>query len=272
MPSRSHSSANDSSVCASTMLHDRLVHPLADQVGDVLAVQHPVALLVDDAALDVQHVVVLEDVLADLEVVLLDALLRALDAVRQHRVLDRLALRHLQPVEDLVDAVAGEQAHDVVLGGQVEARLARVALAAGAAAQLVVDAPRLVALGAEHVQAARLGHALAELDVDTATGHVGRDRDRALLPGVDDDLGLALVLLGVEHVVRDALRDELVGEHLGDLDRDGADQHRLARSRAARRCPSATAANFSSFVLKTKSFWSLRTIGTLVGIDTTSSL
>ena len=35
---------------------------------------------------------------------------------------------------------------------------------------------------------------------------------------------------------------------------------------------SATAANFSPFVLKTTSFWSLRIIGTLVGIDTTSSL
>ena len=37
---------------------------------------------------------------------------------------------------------------------QVEARLARVALAAGAPAQLVVDATRLVALGAEDVQPA----------------------------------------------------------------------------------------------------------------------
>ena len=54
----------------------------------------------------------------------------------------------------------GEQAHEVVLGGQVEARLARVALAAGAAAQLVVDAARLVALGAEDEQAAELLHLL----------------------------------------------------------------------------------------------------------------
>ena len=33
-----------------------------------------------------------------------------------------------------------------------------VALAAGAAAQLVVDAPRLVQVGADHVQAAELRH------------------------------------------------------------------------------------------------------------------
>ena len=47
-----------------------------------------------------------------------------------------------------------EDAHQVVFERQVEARRAGVALAAGAAAQLVVDAARLVALGAEDVQAA----------------------------------------------------------------------------------------------------------------------
>ena len=54
----------------------------------------------------------------------------------------------------------GEQAHEVVLGREVEARLAGVALAAGAAAQLVVDAARLVALGAEDEQPAELLHLL----------------------------------------------------------------------------------------------------------------
>ena len=38
----------------------------------VLALEHPAALAVDDLALPVHHVVVLEDVLADLEVLRLD--------------------------------------------------------------------------------------------------------------------------------------------------------------------------------------------------------
>ncbi len=42
----------------------------------------------------------------------------------------------------------------------VEARAAGVALAAGAAAELVVDAARLVALGADDVQAAGLDDAV----------------------------------------------------------------------------------------------------------------
>ena len=59
-----------------------------------------------------------------------------------------------------------------------------------------------MALGAEHVEATRLDDALAELDVDAAAGHVRRDRDRARLARVLDDLALALVLLRVQHVVR----------------------------------------------------------------------
>jgi hypothetical protein len=51
---------------------------------------------------------------------------------------------------------------------------------------------------------ARLGHADTELDVGTAAGHVRRDRDRAGLAGLRHDLRLALVVLGVEHVVRQA--------------------------------------------------------------------
>ena len=85
--------------------------------------------------------------------------------LRQHLRLDRLLLAvvvgRAEAVEDLVDPIAGEQADEVVLGGEEEARLARVALAAGAAAQLVVDPPRLVALGAADEQAAGLADLLA---------------------------------------------------------------------------------------------------------------
>ena len=47
-----------------------------------------------------------------------------------------------------------EDAHQVVFERQEEARAAGIALAARAAAQLVVDAAALVALGADHVEAA----------------------------------------------------------------------------------------------------------------------
>jgi hypothetical protein len=81
-----------------------------------------------------------------------------------------------EAVEDVVDPVPGEQAHEVVLGGEEEARLARIALAAGAAAQLVVDPPRLVALRADDEQAARVHDLLAPvLDLRLERGQDPRE-------------------------------------------------------------------------------------------------
>ena len=143
--------------------------------------QDAVALLVDHLALHIHHVVVLEDVLAGDEVLLLDLLLRVLDLAREDAGLHRLVVGQLEPLHDVVDPVAGEQAHEIVMPGEVEARLAGVALTAGTAAQLVVDPARLVALGAEHVEAAELDDPVVDLDVDTAAGHVRGDRHRAEL-------------------------------------------------------------------------------------------
>ena len=50
----------------------------------------------------------------------------------------------------------GEDAHQVVFQREIEAGFAGVALTAGAAAKLIVDASRLVTLGAEDEQARRL--------------------------------------------------------------------------------------------------------------------
>src|SRR5262249_55949599 len=67
-----------------------------------------------------------------------------------------LLVDRAEAVEDLVDPLAGEEADQVVLGGEEEAGLPGVSLAARAAAQLVVDAPRLVTLGAADEEAAEL--------------------------------------------------------------------------------------------------------------------
>ena len=171
-----------------------------------------------------------------------------------------------------VHGAGGEQAHQLVLERQVEAALARVALAAGAAAELVVDAAALVALGAEHVEAAELadlvalGLASRPSNLARELGEPGRAlvgcrgraprraasrwaRPSGLPPrrmstprpamlvatvtaceaaGLGDDLGLPGVLLGVQHLVGDAPLLEQPRQLLGLLDRDRADEHRLA--------------------------------------------
>ena len=197
-----------------------------------------VALAVDHLALVVVDVVEVEQVLADVEVVGLDLALRVGDLLGHQRAFDDVVFLQAHARHHALHPVGREDAHQVVFERQVEARGARVALAAGAAAQLVVDAAALVALGADDVQAAggldrlvalqplglqaRLGDFVdfgavlrfqcgelglertAEHDVGTATGHVGGDGDRARATGLGDDVRFALVLLGVEHFVRDA--------------------------------------------------------------------
>src|SRR5205823_1304403 len=160
-----------------------VIDPFRDVVGLALAVQDLAAHAVDDLALLVHHVVVFEEMLADLEVVVLDALLGGGDGARHELVLDRLALLHAQALHDPLDALAAEDAQQVVFEREVEVRGAGVALTARAAAQLVVDAAGLVTLGADDVQAAELHDSLVLGLGDAPRLH---QRRRPLLGGGGD--------------------------------------------------------------------------------------
>src|SRR4029077_5099424 len=92
----------------------------------------------------------------------------------------------------------------------------------------VVDAAAFVTFGADDVQSAHIGDPGAEHDVSSTTGHVGGDRDRAWLAGFGDDRGLALVLLGVEHVVLHTALLQHAREAFGLLHGYGSDQDRAA--------------------------------------------
>ena len=144
-----------------------------DLLVQVLALQDAAALAVDDLALPVEDLVVLQDVLTRLEVLLLDLRLGGGDRARDHLVLDRDVVRHVRHRHHALDHLRLEQPHQVVAEREVEAGLARVALTAGTTAQLVVDTPRLVALGAQHVQPAELLD-LLELRLDGLLGPLQR--------------------------------------------------------------------------------------------------
>ena len=135
---------------------DDVVDEAAHLRLEVGALEHLAALAVDDLALPAHHVVVLEDVLAGLEVLRLDLALGVGDRAGDALVLDRHVVGDPHDLQDPVDPVGLEQPHQLVLERQVEAGLARVALAAGTTAQLVVDPARLVPLGADDVEAAEV--------------------------------------------------------------------------------------------------------------------
>jgi len=127
---------------------------------------------VDGLALLIHDVVVLEDVLAGFEVLRLDCFLGAFDALGDHAGFDGDSFFHSERLEEGGDPLASEDAHEVVFEGEEEAGGAGVALTAGAAAELVVDAAGLVALGAEDVEAAGFDHGIV---LGLGGGGVGGD-------------------------------------------------------------------------------------------------
>ncbi len=111
-----------------------------DLGGQVLRVEDVVALLVNHLALVVGHIVVFQQLLAHVKVARLNLALGAFDAAGDNAGFNGFAIGHFQAVHDRLDPVAGKDAHQRIVQAQIETRRTGVALAAGAATQLVVDA------------------------------------------------------------------------------------------------------------------------------------
>ncbi len=110
----------------------------------------------------------------------------------------------------------------------------------------------------------------AQHDVGTTAGHVGGHGDRPELAGLGDDLGLLLMVLGVEHIVLDALLGQQLREDLRLFNGGGAGQDGCPFSWQAAIC--RTMAWYLPVVfLYTSSGWSTRIRGLLVGTSTMSS-
>ena len=81
------------------------------------------------------------------------------------------------------DTVCRKQTHDGIFKRHEEYGRSGVALAAGTTAQLAIDASRFVAFGADDGQTTRVSHFRRELDVGTASCHVGGDCHDGFLSG-----------------------------------------------------------------------------------------
>ena len=151
----------------------------------------------------------------------------------QHGALDRLVLacRHQPRRNQPGQATVAHQ--QVVLEADKEARLARVALAPGAAAQLAVHATALVAIGPDHQQSAQRQDAGAiglvgtpQADVGASAGHVGGDGHGAVLAGPRHDRRFGRVVRCVQHLARHAGITNPRRQAVGLLHRQRAHQHR----------------------------------------------
>src|SRR5260221_3754841 len=171
---------------------------------------------------------------ADLPVLALDDALGTRDLAPDDGAVDGglLVLRPRARRDQPLHPVAREQ---VVLEAPEETRGAGIALAPGPAAKLQVDAPGLVAIGADDVQAAERYHRLpsalvlsAQADVRASPRHVGGDRHRPGRARARHDARLPLVVARVEDLALHAVRAQPRGQALGFGDGERAHQDRAA--------------------------------------------
>jgi len=79
-----------------------------NRFANVRRIQQLVALFINDFTLIVGHIIVFEQLLADIEVALFDLALCRFQRTADQRVLDRLAFRHFQAHHDAVQTVASK--------------------------------------------------------------------------------------------------------------------------------------------------------------------
>ena len=121
----------------------RTVHahgPVHDLVGEfhycgtqVFLIQHLAAFLVDNFALLVHDVVVLQHHLTDVEVAFFHFLLGIFNGTGNDLVFNGLVFFHAQLVHHALDLVGTEQTHQVVFQGQIEPGRTGIALAGATA-------------------------------------------------------------------------------------------------------------------------------------------
>ena len=102
----------------------------------------------------IQNIVILQNMLAGVKIKSFNFRLSGFQRLGNHAIFNRLIFGDFQKTHHLFYGVHGENPHQIIFQRNKKLRLARVALPTGAAAQLIINAPRFVPLGAQNRQAA----------------------------------------------------------------------------------------------------------------------
>src|SRR5260370_11158196 len=138
------------------------------------------------------------------------------NAIRQSRMLAEPSAQP-RPAEDIQQRI---------IEGQNCLSRSRFALAPAPSVELPVDAPSLVSLGKNNVEATLLGHAVVQQNVHTSTGHIGGHGDLALLSSLRDDICFIAILSRIEDDVRKSRKSKAKAQGFRCGNRTRADQNR----------------------------------------------
>jgi hypothetical protein len=116
---------------------------------------------VNRRALFIQNVIVFQKMLPDIEICTLHLGLRLRNSLRHKSHVNRHIVGNVEPFHKSFDAVAAEDAHEVILKRQKESRRTWITLTPGTPAELVVNPPRFMPLGADYVKPSNIPHGLS---------------------------------------------------------------------------------------------------------------
>ena len=118
-----------------TSLIENILRRLVDHIRDIdtytLTHEGVATLRIDQVTLLVHDIIVLDQAFTDTEVILLDLLLRALNRVGDHVMLNHLALLEAHTIHDRRYTFRTEHTHQVIFEGYVEDGTTRVSLTTG---------------------------------------------------------------------------------------------------------------------------------------------
>src|SRR5258708_27930381 len=166
-----------------------------------IAAQYPIAVRQHDGPLIVDELVIPPGVPVDLQVGTFGDALRVTHGPVRLRVSDLTVGGHLARWR----GVRCVPEYQLVLHADEEHGAARVALAAGPAAQLIVEAAARMPSGPDDEQPAEASYLVAvaslapKANVGSASGHLRRHGDRAVAASLRHDGGLLRAVLGLEH-------------------------------------------------------------------------
>ena len=140
-----------------------------------------IAESIDLLPLFVHHIVIFKGVLAHRVIALLDTFLRCFNRFIEHSGGNRLSFRRTERLQESRSSGARQKGAEGIFKGDIEFGGSRISLAGAAAAQLSVDAARLVACRADDIEAAEICHTWFKFNVGSASGHVGGNGDCSAL-------------------------------------------------------------------------------------------
>ena len=91
---------------------------------------------------------------------------------------------------------------------------AGIALTATTTAELIIDTPAIVALGANHDEPAELFDFIGQFDVGATTSHVSCEGDGAFFASFFNNSGFTLVIFSVQELIGEAGLIEIFGNKL----------------------------------------------------------